>query len=71
MVTGSLDVGCHVKDLVGHCLVLYDSGQPGATMGNFTGHVLVGVVVTQIRSGLLRCMDVPNFQIYAAPQPAG
>ncbi len=54
VVTDSLDVGCHARDLDGYFTVLLDPGPPGAAIPSFTRHVLVGVVVTHIRSGLRR-----------------
>ena len=62
--SGSLDVGCHASGLDGQRTVSLDSEGPGATIGITTDHVLVGVVLMHIRSGLF------NFQKYATLQPA-
>ncbi len=52
MVNGSLGTGCHRKDLGGQSTVPLGLGGPGATIGGFADHVLVGVLVAHTRSGL-------------------
>ncbi len=61
MVSGSLDVRRHARGLDRHCMVLLDSGEPGASIGRFTSHVLVGMVATHTKS-FFSVWTSPNFK---------
>ena len=65
MVTGPFDVRSHAKISGENCTVRLDPGEPGAAMIDFTGDVLLDVVVTHTGWGLNHFLSVWISSIFA------